>query len=62
MDKETLKGLEHLIRSSSDLTDINLAIAILTNNADCDDNREVLLLLVDAISKKHKLEIKLNKG
>jgi hypothetical protein len=31
-------------------------------NADFDDNREVLLLLVDAISKKHKLEIKLNKG
>jgi hypothetical protein len=62
MDKETLKGLEHLINTSSDLMDINLTIAILTNNADFDDNREVLLLLVDAISKKHKLEIKLNKG
>jgi ABC-type Fe3+-citrate transport system substrate-binding protein len=62
MDKETLKGLEHLINTSSDLMDINLTIAILTNNADYDDNREVLLLLVDAISKKHKLEIKLNKG
>lgn len=61
MDIETLKGLEHLIKTSNDLTDINLAIAILNNNYReiiYKDNKaeiRILDLLVYAINKRRKL-------
>ena len=61
MDIETLKGLEHLIETSNDLTDINLAIAILNNNYReiiYKDNKaeiRILDLLVYAINKRRKL-------
>ena len=56
MDKETLKGLEHLINTSSNLTDIDLSIAILTNNMSPDMEREVALLLVAAIEKRKLIQ------
>ena len=56
MDKETLKGLERLINTSSNLTDIDLAIAILTNNMGPDMDREVALLLVAAIEKRKLIQ------
>ena len=56
MDKETLKGLEYLINTSSNLTDIDLAIAILTNNMGPDMDREVALLLVAAIEKRKLIQ------
>lgn len=55
--KETLKGLEHLINTSSNLTDINLSIAILTNNMGPDLNREAAKLLVFAMEKKRLLSL-----
>lgn len=62
MDIETLKGLEHLIETSNDLTDINLAIAILNNNYKeivYKDNRaeiNMLDLLMKAINKRRRLQ------
>ena len=56
MDKETLKGLERLINTSSNLTDIDLSIAILTNNMSPDMEREVALLLVAAIEKRKLIQ------
>lgn len=57
IDKETYKGLEHLLNTSSDLTDIDLSIAILTNNMGPDLDREAAKLLVFAIEKKKLLSL-----
>jgi hypothetical protein len=57
IDKETYKGLEHLLNTSSDLTDIDLSIAILTNNMGPDFDREAAKLLVFAIEKKKLLSL-----
>jgi hypothetical protein len=56
MDKETLKGLEHLINTSSNLIDIDLAIAILTHNMGPDMEREVAVVLVAAIEKRKLIQ------
>lgn len=56
IDKETKEGLEHLINTSSDLTDIDLSIAILTHNMGPDLDREVVLLLVAAIEKRKLIQ------
>lgn len=56
LDKETLKGLEHLINTSSDLTDIDLSIAILVHNMGPDYDRGIANLLVLAIEKRKLIQ------
>ena len=56
LDKETLKGLEHLINTSNDLTDIDLSIAILVHNMGPDYDRGIANLLVLAIEKRKLIQ------